>query len=100
MSEQLDIFSYPNGPGWKARETSRAAAEAIAPKAATIRERVFAALKVQPGTPEQIAKRIGEAVMNVRPRCSQLAAAGLIEDSGARGPAMGGRNAIVWRVVQ
>lgn len=98
IEDLLDAANYPDAPGWKARETSRAAAEAIAPKAATIRERVYAALKVQPGTPEQIAKRIGETVMNVRPRCSQLSAAGLIEDSGTRGQAMGGRNAIVWQV--
>lgn len=90
---------YPHSPGAKRRDTSFAAAAAIAPKATIIRERVLEALKVQPGTPEQIASRIGETVMNVRPRCSQLAALGLIEDSGARGTAMGGRKAIIWRAV-
>ena len=90
---------YPNQPGFKRRQTAKAAAEAIAPKETTIRERVLAALKAKPGTPEQIASRIGETVMNVRPRCSQLAALGLIEDSGDRGTAMGGRRAIVWKAI-
>lgn len=97
MSQQLDIFSYPDGPGFKARETSRAAAAAMAPQAKSLRARVFDEIKKAPGTPEQIAHRIKEPLMNVRPRCSELAAKGLIIDSAVRGTAMGGRRAIVWR---
>lgn len=94
-----DLFpSYPNAPGWKARDTARAAAAGIAGKVGTIRERVLEAIKVRQGTPEQIALRIGEPLLNVRPRCSELAAKGLIEDSGVRGTATGGKLAIVWRV--
>lgn len=100
MSQQLDIFAepYPNGPGWKARETSRAAADAIAPQAKSLRARVYDEIKKAPGTPEQIAHRLKVPLMNVRPRCSELAAKGLIVDSEARGTAMGGRKAIIWRV--
>ena len=97
MSQQLDIFSYPDGPGFKARETSRAAAAAMAPQAKSLRARVFDEIKKAPGTPEQIAHRLKEPLMNVRPRCSELAAKGLILDSEARGTAMGGRRAIIWR---
>lgn len=100
MSEQLDIFSYPDAPGFKARETSRAAAEAIAPHALSLRARVYDELKKGPGSPEQLAKRLREPVMNIRPRCSQLAAKGLIKDSGTRAKAMGGRQAIVWEIVR
>jgi hypothetical protein len=41
---------------------------------------------------------MNEPLMNVRPRTSELSARGLIEDSGARATASGGRLAIVWRV--
>lgn len=97
MSQQLDIFTYPESPGFKARETSRAAAAAMAPQAKSLRARVFDEIKKAPGTPEQIAHRLKEPLMNVRPRCSELAAKGLILDSEARGTAMGGRRAIIWR---
>ena len=108
MTVQPDFFGaapaqappgYPDRPGWKGSDTSRAAAAGIAGKAGTLRDRVLAAINVRPGTPEQIALRIDEPLMNVRPRCSELHAKGLIEDSAVRGTAMGGRHAIVWRVV-
>ena len=98
MSVQLSLLDdYPNSPGWKARETSRAAAEAIAPQAKSLRARVLDEIAKAPGTPEQIAHRMKAPLMNVRPRCSELARKGLIIDSGARGQAMGGREAIIWR---
>lgn len=89
---------YPDHPGAKARETSFAAADAIAPKAMSLRARVFDAIREKPGTPEEIAARLGEAVHNIGPRCSELAARNLIADSGDRREAMGGRRAIVWQV--
>lgn len=98
MSGEPDLFSsYPDNPGWKLRQTSREAAQGVALRAGTIRDRVLAAVREKPGTPEQVALRIGEQLMNCRPRFSELAAKGLIEDSGKRGTAMGGRQSIVWR---
>ncbi len=94
---QADLFTYPDAPGFKARATSRAAAEGVATKSGPLRDRVLAALKVREGTPEQVALRIGEPLMNCRPRFSELARKGLIVDSGRRGLAMGGRQAIIWR---
>lgn len=91
---------YPEAPGFKARDTSRDAAEAMAPKAGGLRARVLGELRRGPGTPEDVADRLGEPVMNCRPRFSELSSRGLIEDSGARGRAMGGRKAIVWRTVE
>ena len=90
---------YPDAPGYKARDTSRAAAEGIAPQAKSLRARIFDALKAMADTPEGVADRLGEPVMNCRPRFSELSARGLIRDSGRRGPAMGGRRAIVWEMV-
>lgn len=98
-SDVYELFSqYPDHPGFKARDTSRDAAEAIAPAAKTLRAQVYEEIKRLPGTPEQIAKRLMCPLMNVRPRCSELAAQGLIADSGMRGQASGGRRAIVWCV--
>jgi hypothetical protein len=91
--------AYPDHPGHKRRRTSRAAAEAIAPKAGSIRSRVYDALKVASGTPEEVAARIGEPVMNCRPRFSEPSARNLIRDTGQRRTAMGGREAIVWEVI-
>ncbi len=95
----FDGIPYPGSPGWKVRDTSRQATEAIAPKAPPLRIRVLQAIRDGHGTPEAIAKRLGVPVMNVRPRTSELSALGLIEDSGRRGPAMGGRRAIIWMAV-
>jgi hypothetical protein len=89
---------YPEAPGFKARDTAKAAAAGMTPKAGSLRARVYDELKRRPGTPEQVAARIGEPVMNCRPRISELSARGLVVDSGERGEAMGGRLAIVWRV--
>jgi len=101
----MGAAAYPDRPGFKSRETSRAAAEGIALTAGSIRARVYDAIKAKPGTPEEIAARIGEPVMNVRPRCSELASDAkgrrpLIRDTGERRTAMGGREAIVWELAK
>lgn len=88
---------YPDTPGHKGRDTGRAAAAGIEPQAGTIRAKVLAAIREKPGTPEEVAERIGEPVLNCRPRFSECVALGLIEDTGERHQAMGGRRAIVWR---
>lgn len=99
VGDRPSIFEpYPDGPGYQARETSKAAAAGIAPEVKSLRERVLEALKRAPGTPEEVARRIGAPVMNVRPRATELSKKGLIRDSGKRGKATGGRRAIVWEV--
>lgn len=97
MSRLDHAAFYPDTPGHKGRDTGRGAAAGMEPKAGTIRARVLAAIRERPGTPEEIAERIGEPVMNTRPRTSELSVLGLIEDSGERRQAMGGRMAIVWQ---
>jgi hypothetical protein len=90
---------YPERPGHKRRDTSKAAADGIAPQAKTLREQVYDAIKARPGTPEEIARRTGIPLMNVRPRCSELVKKNLVIDTGQRRQASGGRMAIVWRAV-
>lgn len=89
---------YPVDPGFKARDTAAAAAEGIAPAAKSLRARVYDAIKARPRTPEEVADALGVPLMNVRPRCSELAARNLIVDSKERRQADGGRQAIVWKV--
>ena len=90
--------SYPGSPGHKGDlDTGRIAAGAFAPKAAPIRVRALAVIERAPSSAETIADEIGEHFMIVRARCSELRAAGLIDDSGRRGDgALGGR-VVVWR---
>lgn len=89
---------YPEAPGFKARDTSEDASIGIEPKARGLRARVYDALRLGPATPEDIAERLGEPVHNIRPRITELSARNMVEDSGERGPAMGGRQAIKWRI--
>lgn len=101
MSRLDHAAFYPDAPGHKGnRDTGRAAAAGMEPKAGTIRARVLTAIRERSGTPEEIADRIGEPVLNVRPRISECAAKNLIEDSGERGPAFGGRRSIRWRAIR
>ena len=94
-----DLFTYPTSPGWKGQDTSRAAAEAVAPKAATLRERAWNELRLRgPATPEEVAGRLNEDVMNIRPRFSELNAAGRIEPTGKTRMSRTGRRAKVWRI--
>lgn len=73
--------SYPTSPGFKEKTTSRDAAKRIAPRAQTIRDQVCATLRnVWPAglTADEVALRIGRKEFSVRPRLSELRAAGEI----------------------
>lgn len=75
------VPTYPRSPGFKERTTSRDAARAIAPRAQTIRDQVYATLRnVWPAglTADEVAVRIGRREFSVRPRLSELRAVGEI----------------------
>ena len=84
-------------------ETSREAAEFIAPKAPTLRQAVLEEIEAGEGTPEQIHERlqrrgVRHLLTAVRPRCSELVRLGLIADSGRRGLGESQRcKSIIWR---
>lgn len=88
---------YPDAPGYRRRATSKAAADAIAPRAVKLRDLVLAEIKKKPGTADEIAKRLRQTVLAVRPRCTELAKVGLVVDSDIRRSNVSGRSAIVWR---
>lgn len=91
---------YPEAPGWKARDTSRAAADHMRPTASNIQEQCLRTYRVTgPMTADECATILGMSVLTVRPRVSQLAALNFLEDTGIRRKNDSGRNAIVWRAV-
>jgi hypothetical protein len=107
-AEQLtrDLFDrgepvYPAFPGSKGASTSREAAEAIAPVASTARGKVaklFADSHPRGFTADEAAKELNASPFLIRPRLSELAAAGLIERTGERRPNPNSSlNAAVWR---
>ncbi|MBA3241603.1 MAG: hypothetical protein H0T60_10305 [Acidobacteria bacterium] len=98
MSEQL---FYPDFPGYKSRGgTSQEAAEAIAPKVATIRAKVLRAfLAADAGlTADEVAGALGLTVLTIRPRVSELRLARVLVDSGLRRANQSGKSATVWKI--
>ena len=94
---QLDLFTYPRRPGWKRRATSRTAAKAVAGRAATLRDKSLTAICWRGAmTADEIAEVLGESVLSIRPRITELAALGGIIDTKERRKNKSGRSAIVW----
>lgn len=98
----LPLFSYPRAPGFKEGTTSRAAALAMTSRASILRNRAFAEI-VRAGatglTADEVAERLGETVLAVRPRVSELAKAvpPRILPTGERRRNDSGLKAKVWR---
>lgn len=95
--EQLKLFGkYPYQPGYQDTDTSREAAEVMKPRAGTLREKVWGYFQRKNCTADEIATYLGESVLAVRPRVTELARQGLIADTGVRRKNNSGRKAIVW----
>ena len=99
---QPDLFEprrYPEVPG-SARgvSTSIAAAEAVKPKAATLRAGVLECLRKNPDglTADECAVMIGETVLSVRPRLTELKQLRHIVPAGIKRPNASGLMAKVW----
>jgi hypothetical protein len=89
---------YPYHPGHKAR-SSRPSADKIAPHAKTIRRSAVAAfVAAYPAgmTADELAVRLGESILTVRPRVSELHATGLVEPTAERRNNDSGHGATVW----
>jgi hypothetical protein len=96
-----DLFGdvYPSVPGYRATDTSQAAAEAIRPKVSVLRQMVLDALSVRPMTTLEIAHHCRQRYETLQPRSSELKDMGLIEDSGLRWISRDPRKtAIIWRL--
>jgi len=96
-----DLFDYPSSPGARNRDTSRAAADAMAATAPLLRGKVLAVLERSNGlTADEVAGRLGLSILSIRPRCTELSRLGQIRDSGDRRNNASGKRAIVWMAVQ
>ncbi len=80
-------------------DTSREAAEAIAPKAARYRHLVHKVLFDHPNglTVDEVCAKAGHPRFRLQPRFSDLRRLGMIRDTGARRFNVSGARAIVWR---
>lgn len=95
-----DLFTYPNAPGARDRDTSRAAAAEIAQEVPQLRARALAVLERSNGlTADEVAGRLGLSILSIRPRVTELARLGKVRDSGQRRPNASGRMATVWAPV-
>lgn len=97
--EQLDLLTYPYQAGWKKRGTSRAAAHAIKPHALTLRDRVLALLQADALSADECAAKLGETVLSVRPRLSELLKQDKIYDTGLTSKNASGIKASIWRAI-
>jgi hypothetical protein len=92
---------YPSAPGFKVEGPSREAAEAIAPAAKNLRDRVLTLVQSldhgEAITADQIAVRLKRSPLSVRPRVSELAAAGKLVRTSGRGKNDSGMSATKWR---
>ncbi|HXL66625.1 MAG TPA: hypothetical protein VN938_16370 [Xanthobacteraceae bacterium] len=96
-----DLF-YPERPGFKEPTTSKDAARAMASSAPLLRERVFAAIRSagpRGMTPDEAATAIGETVLAVRPRVTELSKGTHVRiiPTGERRTNASGLRAKVWR---
>lgn len=93
---------FPPGPAYvRGSETSREAAEAIAPKLGRLQEKVLQAIANQPdGLTDQEGQALtGLATNCYTPRRRELVMTGKVEDSGDRRRAEYSRcRCVVWRV--
>lgn len=95
-----DLFRYPGGPGAQDRDTSRAAADAIAPSVGMLRDRALRVVERSNGlTADEVAGRLGVSILSIRPRMTELSRLGKVRDSGVRRKNASGRHAIVWAPV-
>ena len=92
-------IAYPESPGYKTEhpETSKGAARAVHGAAATLRARVDALFDTGELTADEAAGALGESVLSVRPRVTELCRQGRLEDAGQRRRNASGHRAAVWR---
>jgi predicted transcriptional regulator len=90
--------AYPDAPGFKEEGTSNEAARKIEPRAGTLRELAYATISHSSAglTADEVAARMGETVLAIRPRLTELKLAGRIVRTGQRRRNISGMNAAVW----
>ncbi len=93
----LFTYTYPQQPGYKARDTARAAAEHMRPKAKRLQGLCLDALaQYGPMTADECAEKLCIDKLSIRPRFSELSALWKITDTGERRLNASGKRAVVW----
>lgn len=98
MEVDIKTMYHRNAP-----DTEREAAEKIAPRVTGLRLKVLSALRDEGetgATGEVITNILGEWIYSVKPRITELARYGLVEDSGRRVMNSRKRNEIVWQITE
>lgn len=98
MEVDIKTMYHRNAP-----DTEREAAEKIAPRVTGLRLKVLSALadkRENGATGEVITNILGEWLYSVKPRITELARYGLVEDSGRRVMNSRKRNEIVWQITE
>jgi predicted ArsR family transcriptional regulator len=97
MNDLFAHVAYPKAPGFKARATARSAAEAMQPRAPRLRQLCLDQLQLYGAmTADECAANLRIDKLSIRPRFSELATTGAIEDTGQRRKNGSGKQAIVW----
>lgn len=93
--------SYPDSAGFKVRGTSKEQAAKIEPKAKILRDKVLKALAHRSMTTDECAAFLGEDILSVRPRFSELARTvpPSIVPTGERRASSRGNMSDVWGIV-
>src|SRR5512139_2528461 len=102
---QLDLLGwsesddrYPNRPGFKNRDTSKAAADAMRPRAGTLRAAALKILSTAPRTADEVAAQLGESILSIRPRITELSRLGYVIATKERRANQSTHKAIVWTI--
>ncbi len=99
MTDLLDYRDrFPDSPGYKGTDTSKKAAESVKQDAPLLRRMCLDVIAKSPDgmTADEAAEALGESVLSIRPRFSELKATGEIRDTGFRRRNISGRHAVVW----
>lgn len=99
MKDLLGDTPYPYHPGSKTGGTSAQAADAIAPRAGTLKALCLAEITKQIGAPDEIAQRLGRSVLSIRPRITELVQMGLVRKTGQKYTNISGQQADVYERV-
>lgn len=91
------LKTYPEAPGWKGEpETGQQAAVAETSRAEILRVRVLEKFRLGSATADEIAAKLGESILAVRPRVAELHKQGKLVDTKVRRKNTSGHSAVVW----
>ncbi len=95
----MNQYTYPVMPSVGVQDTSRLAAEAIAPNVQTLREKALALIAERPSTADEVAEAMNESVLAVRFACGRLYSDGITVNVGHR---LNGfhRHAVIWKLTK